>query len=215
MKKSFVLSVIAAVCICACAQDIIVTKSAKKIDAKILEVSESEIKYQEADNLDGPAFVLDTKEINCIIYTDGKVVLYAQDSDNTKEPDVSGDSSITKFDINVENGYKYISEDGNVVLVYDKDKQQIYLRTDKPMMHNSLNVRNITLTACHFGDNRVNLVFDLSNKMNGIAVLRGSYAFDSNIKVRKYFKKNVPQTFVIDIPYETQQESYQMKLSDF
>jgi len=58
------------------AQDIIVTTDAKKIEAKITEVSKSEIRYKEADNLEGPTFVIETKEINSIIYANGKVVLY-------------------------------------------------------------------------------------------------------------------------------------------
>lgn len=61
------------------AQDIIVTTDAKKIEAKISEVSKSEIRYKEADNLDGPTFVIETTEISSIIYSNGKVVLYNQD----------------------------------------------------------------------------------------------------------------------------------------
>lgn len=60
------------------AQDIILTTDAKKIEAKILEVSKTEIKYKELDNLDGPTFVLETTEIHSIIYSNGKVVLYNQ-----------------------------------------------------------------------------------------------------------------------------------------
>lgn len=60
------------------AQDIIVTKDAKKIDAKILEVSTSEVRYKELDNLEGPIFILRTDEINSIIYANGKVVIYNQ-----------------------------------------------------------------------------------------------------------------------------------------
>ena len=60
------------------AQDIIVTNDAKKIEAKILEVSNSEIRYKEKDNLDGPTFVLGTNEISSVIYSNGKVVLYSQ-----------------------------------------------------------------------------------------------------------------------------------------
>lgn len=58
------------------AQDIIITNDAKKIEAKILEVSSSEIKYKELDNLNGPTFILSTKEISSIIYSNGKVVVY-------------------------------------------------------------------------------------------------------------------------------------------
>ena len=60
------------------AQDIIITKDAQKIDAKILEVSKNEIKYKESNYLDGPTFVLETTEINSIVYGNGKVVLYNQ-----------------------------------------------------------------------------------------------------------------------------------------
>lgn len=61
------------------AQDIIVTTDAKKIEAKITEVSKSEIKYKEFDYQDGPTFTLGVEEINSIIYANGKVALYNQD----------------------------------------------------------------------------------------------------------------------------------------
>ena len=62
------------------AQDIIVTNDAQKIEAKILEVSKTEIKYKEKSNLNGPTYILETKEISSIIYSNGKVVLYNQES---------------------------------------------------------------------------------------------------------------------------------------
>ena len=62
----------------AMAQDIIVTTAAQKIEAKITEVTKSEIRYKEKDYLDGPTFVLSTDEISSIIYATGKVVLYNQ-----------------------------------------------------------------------------------------------------------------------------------------
>ena len=61
------------------AQDIIVTTDARKIEAKILEVSLTEIKYKEIDNLDGPTFILGTNNINSIIYANGKVAVYVQE----------------------------------------------------------------------------------------------------------------------------------------
>lgn len=79
MKKVFTLCIgvlLAAVSIYA--QDIIITNDAQKIEAKILEVSKTEIKYKEMDNLEGPTFVLETKEISTVIYENGKVVLYNQ-----------------------------------------------------------------------------------------------------------------------------------------
>ena len=60
------------------AQDIIVTKDAQKIEAKILEVSTTEIRYKEFDYQDGPTFILSTDEIATITYGNGKVVVYNQ-----------------------------------------------------------------------------------------------------------------------------------------
>ena len=60
------------------AQDIIVTTDSKKIEAKILEVSDTEIKYKEKDYLDGPTFVMSTNKISSVLYSNGKVVLYNQ-----------------------------------------------------------------------------------------------------------------------------------------
>ena len=213
MKKIFSLLIVVAMSVCASAQDVILTKDSKKIDAKILEVSKSEIKYKKFNYQDGPTFILETREISSIIYSNGEVVLYDQDTeDNKKESNASIDTSTTLLNIDVEEGDKYVSEDGQVILVYDKDKKQMYLYTNKPLMHNSYDVRNITLTVCHFGDKQINLIFDLANKVRGIAILSGINSFMSNLEVQKYFKKNMPQSFVIDIPYETQQESYLVKL---
>ena len=80
MKKTITLFAFLVISsVLACAQDIIVTNSAQRIEAKILEVSKTEIKYKEADNLEGPLFVLGTDEIHTIIYANGKVVLYDND----------------------------------------------------------------------------------------------------------------------------------------
>lgn len=76
------------------AQDIIVTADSKKIEAKILEVSDSQIKYKEVDNIDGPVFVLDTKKINSIIYSNGNVTLYNQTSSDKQQEITSKESSL-------------------------------------------------------------------------------------------------------------------------
>lgn len=91
MKKTITLFAFTAICsVLACAQDIIVTTSAQRIEAKILEISKSEIKYKEADNLDGPTFVLGTDDINTIIYANGKVVLYDNKAPHPEQQAPSG-----------------------------------------------------------------------------------------------------------------------------
>lgn len=85
MKRSIFIAlffVLIAVCN---AQDIIVTTDSKKIEAKILEISETDIKYKELDNLEGPTFVLSTQKVVSIIYANGKVSLF-QESPTIDEP---------------------------------------------------------------------------------------------------------------------------------
>jgi hypothetical protein len=76
IKQIFFTIFFIAIAFCCFAQDIIVTTDAQKIEAKILEVSESVVKYKEMDNIEGPTFVLSTENISSIIYENGKVTLY-------------------------------------------------------------------------------------------------------------------------------------------
>ena len=78
MKNRLLFLIIAThfLCCAALAQDIIVTTDAKKIDAKITEVTKSEIRYKEFDNQGGPTFILGTDDIVAIIYSNNKVALY-------------------------------------------------------------------------------------------------------------------------------------------
>ena len=78
MKKVFTLMVALLTAFNLFATDVIVTRDARRIEAKILEVSSSEVKYKEANNVDGPTFVLTSAEINTIIYSNGTVKVYDQ-----------------------------------------------------------------------------------------------------------------------------------------
>ena len=90
-------------CVCAVltamvsfAQDVIVTKDAKKIDAKIIEVFADEIKYKEFDYQEGPTFVLEIADINTVIYSNGKIVIYNQSAENKKDykPEIQSNLTI-------------------------------------------------------------------------------------------------------------------------
>lgn len=62
------------------AADIIILNNGTRIDAKITEVSSAEVKYKEISNLDGPAFVLATDQLLTIIYENGNVQTYGNNS---------------------------------------------------------------------------------------------------------------------------------------
>lgn len=121
------------------AQDIIVTKDAKKIDAKILEVSKTEIKYKEFNYQDGPTFVLGVEDINSIIYANGNVVIYKQEVvDDSKNYQIGSLFGNTKKDEGTEQ---------KVTVDFDIE------RTSNPMWFNFTNLSSgATEFRWDFGD---------------------------------------------------------------
>lgn len=65
-----------------CAQtqkhDLIITHASERIDAVIVEVTTTEIKYKQADFQNGPTFVLPKSDIASIIYSNGQVQTFQQ-----------------------------------------------------------------------------------------------------------------------------------------
>ena len=81
MKHIFsVLFLFVATMLCAQTQnhDLIITNSSERIDAVIIEVTSTEIKYKQADFQTGPTFVLAKSEIVSIIYSNGQVQTFQQ-----------------------------------------------------------------------------------------------------------------------------------------
>jgi len=72
---------------CACfAQDIIVTKDSKRIDAKVTEVNVDDIKYKRFDHLDGPTYTLPKNEIVTIVYQNGLIDTFETEKPTQKAP---------------------------------------------------------------------------------------------------------------------------------
>lgn len=78
------------------AQDVIITNDSRKIDAQIIEVSQTEVKYKEKNNPNGPTFVLNTKDINSIIYANGSVSTFTQTQTNQANSQLQPGSLITR-----------------------------------------------------------------------------------------------------------------------
>lgn len=78
------------------AQDVIVTRQSERIDAKILEVSETEIRYKKQNNLDGPTFVLSTDKVASILYSNGEVQSFTAVS-HKEEPQRSTTTAFSKL----------------------------------------------------------------------------------------------------------------------
>ena len=77
------------------AADVIITNDSRKIDARILEVSKTEIKYKEVSNPDGPTFILSTDEISSVIYSNGTVQVFDNVPKQEESKAASSDNNVT------------------------------------------------------------------------------------------------------------------------
>lgn len=83
MKKSLTLIVLTmCMTVAATAQDVIVTKKSERIDAKIIEVSDKEVRYKKQGNPDGPTFTIQTRQIATITYANGDVQTFGKGDSN-------------------------------------------------------------------------------------------------------------------------------------
>lgn len=101
MKKLFLLAIsmmFAVTTFAAPAVDVIITTDAQKINAKILEVSQTEIKYKESNNQNGPTFTMATDAISSIIYANGKVAVFNNEPKQAQPKEADYDVAILKTD---------------------------------------------------------------------------------------------------------------------
>jgi hypothetical protein len=80
MEKILLLLLASVITPFAFAQDIIVTKDGKKIETKVTEINENDIKYKKFDNLSGPSYSMKKYEIASILYENGQVEVFKEDT---------------------------------------------------------------------------------------------------------------------------------------
>ena len=78
MKKTFTLFMLALMSIPMMAIDIIVTREGQKIDAIVDEVTQTTVRYRKAAHPESTAFVINVGTVSSIIYEDGEVQLFDQ-----------------------------------------------------------------------------------------------------------------------------------------
>jgi hypothetical protein len=83
--------------ITASAQDKIYRHNGKVVEAKVIEIGASEIKYREFNNPDGPIYILETDRIKKIVYENGKEDRF---KDNIKDPERYSDQADKAIKIN-------------------------------------------------------------------------------------------------------------------
>lgn len=85
MKRLSLFFVVALICSFVNAQDVITKKNGEDINAKIIEVGTTEVRYKQADNLNGPTFVLNKSEILMIRYENGSKEIFSN-TNNVNTP---------------------------------------------------------------------------------------------------------------------------------
>ncbi len=72
------------------AQDVIVTKDSRKINAKVMEVNVDNVRYKNFDNQDGPVYTLLKNDIITILYQNGQVDTFGSEKQKNSTPTQTG-----------------------------------------------------------------------------------------------------------------------------
>ena len=193
--------------------DVIVLKDGTKLEIILVEVADKQVKYRKANNPEGPLFVKEIAYISSIIYANGEREDFTQEAINLSDKSSANQTAQESQADDSENGFTYMSENNEIKIIYDPDKKMIQIHADKPLMYHSKDARNITLTSWTWGNKESYVIFDMVNKLDGVAILSGWYAYMSNISFHRRFKKKMPKTFMIEITYETTIEKYKMQMA--
>lgn len=86
MRKLFTIILLAIACCMMAANDIIVTLSGEKIEAKITNVTRDAVTYKMPDYLDGADFTISTSELSSIIFGNGQVKVYTAPAKADEKP---------------------------------------------------------------------------------------------------------------------------------
>lgn len=141
---------------CNCiANDIIVTKNDGQIEAKLIEVSKTELKYKKANYLDGPTFVIKTNEVSAIVYENGETQTFIEETtDSTKTgkdislstKNIEQNHPILLYSrIKLPNGKKrYRYHNKNYTIIMTSREFEKYIKENCPISHNQIKKSNRT-----------------------------------------------------------------------
>lgn len=105
-KSIFTLLAFISISITAFSQDVITQKSWEDIQAKILEINQTDVKYKKFDNQNGPAFTLLKSDILMIRYENGTKDIFNQTEEVKAESKTSNEDMRMKGKKDSEMNYK-------------------------------------------------------------------------------------------------------------
>jgi hypothetical protein len=131
MKKVILIVVLTIAHLYSFAQDRLVKKDKTEIKAKVLEITDTDIKYKKFENLNGPTYSIKKKELSVIIYANGQLETFdVEVADKPKvetaaapvieEKKSTGNSKTSTFDIANPSTYEY-----NLIIAKVKVKDKI------------------------------------------------------------------------------------------
>lgn len=85
MKKLSILIAFLSLSMMLMAQDVIVTKDARKIDCKVTEISTYVVRYQKSSNPDGPVYMIEKVDVASITYANGEVEVFGEKKNDNKQ----------------------------------------------------------------------------------------------------------------------------------
>ncbi|MDR0873151.1 MAG: hypothetical protein LBN27_06735 [Prevotellaceae bacterium] len=97
-KLIFIVSLFAFASNAVFAQDLIVTKDAKKIEAKVTEINATDIKYKLFNNLEGPTYTMQKSEISSVIYKNGTIDVFENNTSTAQKLVEKNDNSLVRRD---------------------------------------------------------------------------------------------------------------------
>lgn len=131
MKKHLLLIVLFCASLMSMAQDVIVKKDGTTIQSKVLEISETEIKYKKWSNQDGPLYSIKRSSVDSINYQNGDIELFTSETDDNQPSSHNHGIMERKGRDLVLNGRKIYGEE--VRFLVGEKNYQTYLGARKQM----------------------------------------------------------------------------------
>lgn len=131
MKKHLLLIVLCYASLMSMAQDVIVKKDGTTIQGKVMEISETEIKYKKWSNQDGPLYSIKRSSVDLINYQNGDIELFTSETDDNQPSSHNHGIMERKGRDLVLNGRKIYGEE--VRFLVGEKNYQTYLGARKQM----------------------------------------------------------------------------------
>ncbi|MFY7965777.1 MAG: hypothetical protein ACOVO1_12835, partial [Chitinophagaceae bacterium] len=85
MKKIIIATIFTLITFLTFAQDRLVKKDKTEVKIKVIEITDTDVKYKKTDNINGPLYSIKKIEVSVIIYANGQVEIFDDVKVETKK----------------------------------------------------------------------------------------------------------------------------------